>query len=248
MAFVAEQEVRDRHGFAAEQTLLGSVIAATAPGTNIKLDSKAYAISELIKNGVALATPADYTFSGPSKNITLVVAAVAADEFVVEYHTELKKALMDQLISHATATVRSFLERKYTASVLDAWESPGPAPDLIIGITAELAGIKAEMAMLRKGHTFNPDSMTALNKREEAVMKQLKAIDLGKIVVPGVAGADDVLVGRLGAGHVFAHEQDISRVGHQRLDRRLGTDGRVLQPELAKRKLDVKESEGPIFD
>jgi len=238
MAFTTSDEVRLRHGFFAEENVVGEDLPVT---TVIKLDKSSYAMISVEKNGTALTEVAsgpvsgEFSFTRP-KTVTLGDAAVVTDLFVLTYETELSPTVITSFMDQATAEGKSILIRRFGITTVEDWDSPGPAPPLVTSLTTELAGIHAERAMLRKGHIFDPKAMNTLNDELGRIEKMLSSIDRGKLILPGeVSIGGDPLVAR-GADEVpniFANLDDLQDVDFKRLDRKHGTDGRALDPAIA---------------
>jgi len=241
MAYTTSDEVRLRHGFFAEKNIVGEDLPVT---TTIKLDQTSYGIISVEKNGSALtevvAAPAagEYSFT-PPKTITLGDAAVVTDLFVLTYETELSPTVITSFMDQATAEVKSILVRRFGETTVEAWDSPGPAPAIVTSLTTELAGVHAERAMLRKGHTFDPAAMNALNDDLDRITKQLKGIDKGMLIIPGETSiGGDPLVAR-GADtvpNVFAGLDDLQDVDFKRWDIGNNTDGVQLDPLIRRRR------------
>lgn len=106
VAYGDETRIRKLARMQFEELLTGKLASP------LRLSRWAKAISTIKKNGVALTTPAQFSFVEPN-SITLVVAPVAADEFLVLMKTDKDDADVTDANVKATGIVNDALVRLY---------------------------------------------------------------------------------------------------------------------------------------
>lgn len=156
-------------------------------GTRTMLDlgkGPIYAISAIYKNGTAIVAPTNYTWSTYASRVTLAVAAVDADEFLVQVQAKMSDTAIDDFIGESADVILSGLRSGYDDAGLDT-----------LGMTEALIAMRTVGKLkieLCKGSRDNTDFAegAALVRESEEISK---AIRRGEMDILDSVGA---IVGR----------------------------------------------------
>ena len=182
MAYADKDEIRQSYGYLTREPR-NNIHNGTDPSI-FNLNETAFAVTRVAKNGVNLTVTTDFTFEEP-KEITLVVAAVAGDTFIIEYNTQLSDAQLDLAIRHAREDIRSILIKRYSQDEIDTWDAT--TPTTIVEIATQLGGYYAEQMVLKINKIYG--SERDINRRDiMMMMNQLEDIRLRK---KNVIGAEE---------------------------------------------------------
>ncbi len=231
--FAESARVRREHGFRVEEEHTNI--------TDVKffLLKRAYSIISVVKEGVALTTPADFSFVSPKK-ITLTSLPSIEDFIEVKYESELDAEQIDDAISHGDQDIRAVMVKRFGQTRLTEWETTPPA--YLVEIGTKLAGLYAERMMIRQNHSYDTEAFTIIQKSMDACWKKLGKVDLGILQLVGETPiADEVLVGRTG-DQFFGSLEDITDVDYETYFRqRTLADRRELSTKDLSRDTDVLE-------
>ena len=239
--FAESARVRREHGFRLEEE------HTNITNVTFLLLKRAYSIISVVKEGVTLTTPADFSFKSPKKIILTSLPNV--DDFIeVKYATELDIEQIDDAISHGDQDIRAVMVKRFGQAKLTDWETAPPA--YLVEIGTKLAGLYAERMMIRQNHSYDTEAFMNIQKSMDTCWKKLGKVDLGILQLVGETPiSDEVLVGRTG-DQFFGSLEDITDVDYETFFRqRTLRDRRERSTKDLSRDTDVLEDGvDPLLD
>jgi len=202
MPFATEDEVRLSHGFSSEKEFHNET------GTTHFLPVRTYSIISLLRNGVLQVDPTNYSFVPPKKIQFIDGEPLQKSDFLeIIYATELRQDEILDCLDDAEEEIKAVLADRFGEARVEEWETT--TPPYLKHRAKNIAGKKCELVMLRKAHSFDPDSIDTIEKSIDRELAKLRKVDLGEICLIGETPVEDEAVVGLGGQQIFSELDQI---------------------------------------
>lgn len=207
MVYCDTARVRQLSGTRVEELVSGANIAASS----LKTKTNFVGIASIVKNGVALATPADYSITLP-RTITLVAVPISTDEYYVTSDIHFTDAEIAVFQAEADAIIDAYLDQYYTTPFSAVY------PALIQMLCASLSAERALNALYAS--TGRKEQSSLAIQYKNTALDIIKKLADGIMVLPGVTAknTNSIVVSTSGKKKVFTTRHDLGETWHSLVD------------------------------